>query len=301
MAHVGAKQILSTARQEGYGVPCLLAGTLEMLIGAVQAAEEFGASLILAYNAQVTPQIPMHLIAPSMVRAAESARVPVATILNHGTDLASVEQAIACGFSTVMYDGSVLPFEENVRRTHEVVRIAHAHGVDVEGELGAIGGSSIELGYGSSHGEFTDPGQAAEFVARTGVDVLAISFGNLHGLYDGAPDLDLARVRAIGTSVATPLAMHGASGLSDATYAAVIAAGISKINYYTAMARAVTHSLRQKLAEEEENDLVYHHVIALTTERFASETRQLLHLLRQPGGASVKAFTSVPIGVMPMQ
>jgi len=281
MAHVGAKQILSKARQEGYGIPCLLAGNLEMMIGAVQAAEEVGAPLILAYNAQVTPQIPMHLIAPAMVRAAESARIPVATILDHGADLASVEQAIACGFSTVMYDGSSLPFEENVRRTQEVVHIAHAHGVDVEGELGAVGGSSIELGYGNVHGEFTDPDQAAEFVAQTGVDILAISFGNLHGLYDGAPELDLARVRTIAERIAMPLAMHGASGLPDATYADVIAAGISKVNYYTAMARAVTHSLRETLAATEESELVYHRVIALTIERFASETRRLFRLLKQ--------------------
>lgn len=282
MAHVGAKQILTKARQEGYGVPCLLAGNLEMLIGAVQAAEALGAPLILAYNAQVTPQIPMHLIAPAMVKAAEIARVPVATILDHGADLASVERAIACSFSTVMFDGSSLPFEENVRRTQEVVRIAHAAGVDVEGELGAIGGSSVELGYGHVHGEFTDPDQAVEFVDRTGVDILAISFGNLHGIYNGAPELDLARVRSIAGRVTAPLAMHGASGLPDATYAAVIAAGISKINYYTAMARAVTHSLHEALVAAEETDLVYHHVIALATERFASETRQVLHLLRQP-------------------
>lgn len=281
MAHVGAKQILRKAQQEGYGVPCLLAGNLKMLIGAVQAAEEVGAPLILAYNAQVTPQIPMHLIAPSMVRAAESAHIPVATILDHGADLASVEQAIACGFSTVMYDGSALPFEENVRRTQEVVRIAHAHGVDVEGELGAVGGSSIELGYGNVHGEFTDPDQAVEFVARTGVDVLAISFGNLHGLYDTTPALDLARVRAIARHVDTPLAMHGASGLPDVTYADVIAAGISKVNYYTAMVRAVTHSLRRALTAAEETELVYHRVIASTIERFASETRRLFCLLGQ--------------------
>lgn len=286
MAHVGAKQILSEAQRKGYGVPCLLAGNLEMLIGAVQAAEACNAPLILAYNAQVTPQIPLPLIAPAMVKAAEGARVPIATILDHGADLASIEQAIACGLSTVMYDGSALPFEENVRRTQEVVRIAHAHGVDVEGELGAVGGSSIELGYSQARSEFTDPDQAVEFVARTGVDVLAISFGNLHGLYDSAPDLDLARVRAIAGRVTTPLAMHGASGLPGSAYAAVIAAGISKINYYTAMARAVAHSLRQALATAGETDLVYHRVIAWTTGQFASETRRLLHLLRQ----SLEAF-----------
>jgi fructose-bisphosphate aldolase, class II len=241
--------------------------------------------LILAYNAQVTPQIPMHLITPAMVKAAEIARVPVATILDHGADLASVERAIACGLSTVMYDGSSLPFEENVCRTQEVVRIAQDHGVDVEGELGAIGGSSVELGYGHVHGKFTDPDQAVEFVDRTGVDILAISFGNLHGLYDGAPELDLARVRAIAGRVTVPLAMHGASGLPDATYAAVIAAGISKINYYTAMALAITHSLRDFLVAADENDLIYHHVIASTVERFASKTRWLLDLLGSQGEA----------------
>ena len=280
MAHVGAKQILSEARQQGYGVPCLLAGNLEMLIGAVMAAEELGMPLIVAYNAQVTPQIPMSLIAPAMVKAAESAHVPVATILDHGMDLASIEQAIACGFSTVMFDGSSLPFEENVRKTQEVVRIAHAHSVEVEGEVGAIGGSSIEIGCRDGHSEFTDPNQAVEFVTRTGVDVLAISFGNLHGLYRGETELDLARVRTIAERVVTPLAMHGASGLPAATYAAVIAAGISKLNFYTALARAVTYSLRASLMAVDETDWVYHHVIDWTTRQFASQICQLLHLMK---------------------
>jgi fructose-bisphosphate aldolase class II len=282
MAHVGAKQILSKAQQAGYGVPCLLAGNLEMLIGAVLVAEELGAPLIVAYNRQVTPQIPLALIAPVMVKIAERACVPVATILDHGTDLVSVEQAIACGFSTVMFDGSSFPLEENVRRTQEIVRIAHAAGVNVEGELGAIGGSSVELGYGHVHGEFTDPDQAVEFVARTGVDILAISFGNLHGLYTRKPELDLARVRAIAGRVTVPLAMHGASGLSKATYAAAIAAGISKINYYTAMAQAVMFSLRDVLSKAEETALVYHHLIALTTERFSIETRHVFNLVGTP-------------------
>jgi len=282
MAHVGAKQILSKAQQAGYGVPCLLAGNLEMLIGAVMVAEELGVPLIVAYNRQVTPQIPLDLIAPVMVKRAERACVPVATILDHGTDLVSVEQAIACGFSTVMFDGPSFPLEENVRRTQEIVRIAHAAGVDVEGELGAIGGSSVELGYGHVHGEFTDPDQAVEFVARTGVDILAVSFGNLHGLYTHNPELDLARVRAIARCVTVPLAMHGASGLSKATYAAVLAAGISKINYYTAMARAVTFSLRDALSKAEETALVYHHLIALTTEQFAIETRHVFNLVGSP-------------------
>jgi fructose-bisphosphate aldolase class II len=282
MAHVGARQILSAARQKGYGIPCLLAGNLEMLIGAVRAAEAVGAPLILAYNAQVTPQIPMALIVPAMVRAAERACVPVATILDHGPNLEAAVQAIQLGISTVMYDGSRLSFEENVHTTHEVVRVAHAASVDVEGELGAIGGSSVELGYADAASEFTDPARAVEFVQGTGVDILAISFGNAHGVYAGAPQLDLARVRTIAAGVDVPLAMHGGSGLAEARYSAVIAAGISKVNYYAAMGIAVTRTLRAYLAAAPDKDLIYHHVIQVTVEQFDVETRRLLTVL---GGA----------------
>jgi fructose-bisphosphate aldolase class II len=279
MAHLGASQILKDAQRQGYGIPCLLAGNLEMMIGAVQAAEEVGAPLILAYNAQVTPQIPMALIAPAMVRAAERASVPIATILDHGASLEAALQAIQLGISTVMYDGSRLSFAENVRTTQEVVRVAHAAGVDVEGELGAIGGSSIELGYADATSDFTDPALAAEFVKQTGVDILAISFGNAHGVYAGAPQLDLARVRTIAACVDAPLAMHGGSGLAEASYAVVIAAGISKVNYYSAMGIAVTRTLAAYLAAAPENELIFHNVIGVSIEQFRTETRRLLTVL----------------------
>ena len=291
MAHVGASRILRDAQQQGYGIPCLLAGNLEMMIGAIRAAEEVGAPLILAYNAQVTPQIPMTLIVPAMVRAAERAGVPIATILDHGPDLEAAVQAIQLGISTVMYDGSRLSFEENARTTQEVVRVAHAAGVDVEGELGAIGGSSVELGYADASSEFTDPALAVEFVKQTGVDILAISFGNAHGVYAGAPQLDLARVRTIAADVDVPLAMHGGSGLAEARYAAVIGAGISKVNYYAAMGIAVTRTLRAYLSAAPDNDLIFHHVIGVAVEQFCAETRHLLMVLGCAGKFPVKEET----------
>jgi len=279
MPHVGARAILRTAQREGYGVPCLLAGNMEMLIGAVKAAEAIGAPLILAYNANVTPQIPIQAMVHAMVHAARATHVPVATILDHGTDLATVAQAIQFGISTVMYDGSHLPFTENVRTTQEVVRTAHAAGVEVEGELGTIGGSSIELGYVNSGSEFTDPALAAEFVSQTGIDILAVSFGNAHGVYSGAPRLDLGRVRSIAAGVDVPLAMHGGSGLDRTSYAAVIAAGISKINYYSAMGIAVTRMLRAYLATAPDNELIFHQVIDFTIKQFYTETSRLLTIL----------------------
>lgn len=286
MAHVGAAQILGHGRRHGYGVPCLLAGNLEMMIGAVAAAQEANAPLILAYNAAVTPMIPMKIAAPAMVQLAADATVPVATILDHGLDLENVARAIDLGLSTVMFDGSHLPYAENVRQTRAVVRLAHAAGVDVEGELGAIGGSSAELGSGEAAGAFTDPALVREFAAETGVDVLAISFGNRHGVYGAVPMLDLDRVRTIAADVDTPLAMHGASGLADDLYAAVIDAGVSKINYYTSMARAVTKRLCDRLQVSPEFDLVYHHVIEWSTEEFRVETGRLLAVLGAEGQAT---------------
>ena len=286
MALVPAHVILADARRRGYGIPCLLAGNLEMTIGQIQAAEELDAPLILAYNSGVTPQVSIALAMPAIANAARQARTPVATILDHGGTLDEVKEAIALGSSSVMFDGSALPFEENVQATAEAARLAHAVGISVEGELGAVGGSSVELGASDAPASsMTDPDLAAEFVARTGVDVLAVSFGNVHGVYRGVPRLDLERVRAIAALVDVPLAMHGASGLTDDQYPPIIRSGISKVNYYTAMARAVSHDLRDMLADAPEEGLVYHRIISASIDGFYAKTKELLTLLGAAGMA----------------
>lgn len=286
MALVPAHMILADARKYGYGIPCLLAGNLEMTLGAIRAAEEVDAPLILAFNASVTPQIPMDLAMPMIVSAARQSRVPVATILDHGRTFASVQSAINLGSSSVMFDGSSLPFDQNVRATAEVVRIAHVAGVSVEGELGAVGGSSVELGAtDAEEGAYTDASLVEEYIERTGVDVLAISFGNVHGLYHGEPRLDLDLVRQVASMTDIPLAMHGASGLADEAYEPIIHSGISKINYYTAMARQVSHELRDWLCQAPDEELVYHRVIKAGIDGFDARTRQLLELLGACGKA----------------
>ncbi len=201
----------------------------------------------LCYNYGLCPELPMEIGIPFIVRAAERARVPVATILDHGEDLEMVMMAIHCGVSSVMFDGSHFPYEENVRQTKEVIRIAHAVGISVEAELGAVGGSAIETG-GTQEPEsvMTDPMQAKDFVGQTGVDALAISFGNVHGSYKGEPELDLGRVRTISELVPVPLVMHGASGLKESDYGAIVASGISKLNYHTAMSKAAALYIRRE-------------------------------------------------------
>lgn len=282
MPLVGIKEILTEARRRRYGVLSLLGGNLDMVIGQVAAAEELRAPLILAFNQEVTPQVPLELAMPMLVNVANRAKVPVATTLDHGDSLESVVRAIHLGSSSVMFDGSTLPYEENVRQTQEVVRVAHALGVSVEAELGSIAGSAAETGAPVDDGPgsaFTDPDLASEFVARTGVDALAISFGNAHGTYRGEPNLDLDLVREVYTLVDVPLVMHGASGLADGEYKKIVEAGISKVCYYTAMGKRAAKDIQRWLEDTDQDGAVYHQIISQAIDSFRVDTERVMALV----------------------
>jgi fructose-bisphosphate aldolase class II len=283
------KEVLTDARRRRYGVLSLLGGNLDMVIGQVSAAEDLRAPLILAFNQEVTPTVPMELAMPMLVNAAERASVPVVTILDHGDSLEKVLQAIHLGSSSVMFDGSTLPYEENVRQTWEVVRVAHALGVSVEAELGSIAGCAAETGErlgpeptgdeGSPESRFTDPDLSTDFVERTGVDALAISVGNAHGTYRGTPNLDLDLVREIHSRVAVPLVMHGASGLADDEYRRIVEAGISKVCYYTAMGKRAAQDMHGWLDSLSQDGAVYHSIIARSIDFFRTDTAEVMSLV----------------------
>jgi fructose-bisphosphate aldolase class II len=294
MPLVGIKEILTEARRGRYGVLSLLGGNLDMVIGQVAAAEERRAPLILAFNQEVTPQVPLELAMPMLVNVAGRASVPVATILDHGDSLESVVRAMHLGSSSVMFDGSTLPYEENVRQTQEVVRVAHALGVSVEAELGSIGGDATETGAraadavsGAQHPEAicTDPDLAVDFVKRTGVDALAISFGNAHGTYQGEPHLDLDLVRDIYSRVEIPLVMHGASGLADSQYREIVESGISKVCYYTAMGKRAAADIHKWLGAADEDGAVYHGIISCAIDSFRADTVRVMDLVGCAGMA----------------
>jgi fructose-bisphosphate aldolase, class II len=289
MSLVGIKEMLTEARRRRYGVLSLLGGNLDMVIGQVTAAEELRAPLILAFNQGVTPKVPLEVAMPMLVNVASRARVPVATTLDHGDSLESVLKAIHLGTSSVMFDGSTLPYEENVLQTREVVRVAHALGVSVEAELGSIGGSAAEAGRAGAQqsreeeagpeSAFTDPDLAVEFVQRTGVDALAISFGNVHGTYRGEPHLDLDLVRKIRARVEIPLVMHGASGLADSEYARIVDSGISKVCYYTAMGKRVSDEITRLLVASGQGGAVYHEIISWAIDSFREDARRVMALV----------------------
>jgi fructose-bisphosphate aldolase class II len=285
MSLVSSGEILRQARKKRYGVPSLLAGNVELVVGSVMAAEERKSPLILPFNQEVTPKIPMELGIPLAVNAAKRASVPVAVILDHGKNLEDSLRAIRLGASSVMFDGSNLPYEDNVSQTREVVRVAHALGACVEAELGGLPGSSVDSEEGGPEGSFTDPDQAVDFVDKTGVDALAISFGNAHGVYKGEPKLDLDRVRRLHAMVDVPLVMHGASGLAEDEYPRIVESGISKVCYYTAMGIGAANDLGKTLAKASQKNIAYHHLISQSIDYFCAYTTRLLDLLGCSGTA----------------
>lgn len=185
-------------------------------------------------------------IASGTLAAARAAEVPVAVHLDHADDLALVTEALQLGFSSIMYDGSQLPAEENIAVTADVVRRAHEQGVSVEAELGEIGGKN------GVHDPSvrTDPAEAAEFVAATGVDLLAVAVGSSHAMTSRGADLDEDRIARIARAIEVPLVLHGSSGVSDEGMRGAIRAGMTKINVSTHLNKIFTQSVRQSLIEQ---------------------------------------------------
>ena len=177
--------------------------------------------------------------------------VPISLMLDHGSSVEQCLEVLAYGFTDVMYDGSSLPLEENIANTRRVVAAAHAAGAGVEAELGHVGMGDQYDSLGGQRIGFTDPENVAHFVEATGVDFLAIAFGNAHGLYKGEPHLDLDLVAEIRRRVDVPLVMHGGTGLSDEQFRSAIAAGINKINFATSIMNSAADNMRMAAAKPE--------------------------------------------------
>jgi fructose-bisphosphate aldolase class II len=267
MALVSMKEILEDARKRNYAVGCFNAVNLDMTRGVLEAAEELQAPVILCHAEVHFKYTPLEKIAPILVNEARMAKVPVALLLDHGKSFSAIVKAMHLGFNAVMYDGSDLPFEQNAENTKEVVRIARALDVSVEAELGHVvrpksAGADGDEDDSTAGDEsfYTRPDQAYEFVNRTDVDALAVAFGTAHGVYLKKPVLDLQRLAQIRDAVPVPLVMHGGSGLEEADFKNSISAGITKINYYTGMAKYAAEKIKEKL-NSEDGILLYHNVM----------------------------------------
>lgn len=226
------KKLLEEAEKKGVAVGAFSVGNMEMVMGAVKAAEELETPIILQIAEVRLKSSPLELMGPMMLAAAENSDVDIAVHLDHGLHVETVEQALDIGFTSVMLDGSLLPLEENIKTVKGVVETAKEYGATVEAELGVVGGNE---GEGKSHEILcTNPDDAKRFCDETGVDALAVAIGNAHGNYPVLPELRFDVLEEIHKKVSTPLVLHGGTGISDEQFQRAISLGVRKINIATA-------------------------------------------------------------------
>lgn len=247
------KEMLADAKERKYAIPAFDVSNYEMMRAVLEVCEEERSpALLMGLEGDLTGK-GMKLI-PAMVNSAsEFFDIPVCFHLDHARDFSFIRTAIESGFSSVMYDGSVLPFEENAKRTEEVVRFAHTRGLTVEAELGHVGDAMVgnenatTSGDGDPEDTLTAPEEAERFVVQTKVDALAIAIGTAHGVYKKTPVLRIDRLQEIASVCNVPFVLHGGSGTPDKQMQNAIQNGICKINIYSDVVTGLNNGLKHKL------------------------------------------------------
>ena len=259
---VNLVEILKMAEEKKNAVGAFNTPNLECLNAVIGAAEKLDVPVIIAHAELHESVSPLTVIGPVMIQAAQKAKVPVCVHLDHCETFSYMETALEIGFTGVMYDGSALPYAENLENTKKAINMARKYNCGVEAELGSL--ASREGGEGAAGPVYTDPDQAAAFCRDTGIDALAPSFGTAHGIYKAKPVLDIRRVKEIAEKTGLPLVMHGGSGVSPDDYRACIRNGLRKVNYYSYMSRAGTYAVKEMLAREE---VTFFHDLALAAQK----------------------------------
>lgn len=247
---VSSARLMNRAEKENYAIPAFNIDNLESAMAVSEIMHEMRTPVIV----QMIPRTLNYggiAIYPAMMRELMAdCPVDYALHLDHGSSLALAKKCVAGGFSSVMFDGSLMPFEDNIKFTKEVTDFALPMDVSVEGELGTIGGK--EEGDTDLEASYTKVSEAEEFVRRTNVSTLAIGVGTAHGVYKGTPHINIERIKEIHAAIDTPLVLHGASGLSDEVLKDCIAAGITKINFATELRQAYTNGIKAEFAKDPE-------------------------------------------------
>ncbi len=254
MALINLKDLLKNARENRYAVGAFNVTNLGFIEPLLDAAVEQHSPIILQIAEVHLKYVDLEEIAPIIINAAKKVEIPVCLHLDHGGSLETVMRAIRAGFTSVMFDGSHHPLDENIAATKEVVRIVSSVDVSVEAELGNVGGEVIgevaPTAHAASEELFTDVDEAERFVKETGIDALAVSIGNVHGFYKGEPRLDFERLDQINKRVNIPIVLHGGSGIPDDDFRKAISLGICKVNFYTEMSAGAVKRIKKYLLEE---------------------------------------------------
>jgi ketose-bisphosphate aldolase len=276
MSYVSIDKILRQTQGKGYAVGAFNIIDLLSMRAVVRAASELDSPLIIQTSASSTVKYWRYTVLPSMVKTLiQNISVPVAMHLDHCTELEMIKNCIDHGWSSVMIDGSALPFKENIELTQKVVKMAHARKISVEGELGPIGKAEDKISSEEHKARLTDPDMAKEFVERTGVDAFAPAIGTAHGLYRGKPKLDFDRLKAIQRRVNVPIVIHGGTGLDRETFDELITQGACKINISTQIKVSYIDSLNTYISEHpKEHDPLK--LIKFVEEKIVQKVKELI-------------------------
>lgn len=247
MGIINTNEMLTEARHKHYAVGAFNVENMEFVQAVIWAAEEMNSPVIIQTSVNTLKYASPEMFISMVKSCAETVKVPVAIHLDHGSTLFNIMSCVKAGYKSVMFDGSMLPYEKNIEQTRLVVELCKSIGVSVEAELGAISGK--EGAPEDSADLYTTPNVAEDFVNRTGVDSLAVSIGTVHGLYKAAPKLDYDRLSTIKNCVEAPLVLHGASGLTIDHLRECIARGITKVNIATELRCAWSDACRNYMSE----------------------------------------------------
>ncbi len=244
--------ILNVAYRNKYAVGSFNGYNYETFKGIIDAGSESNTSIIVAFGAKYLDNMSLETASAIVKSIAQNISIPVCLHLDHCKDLDTIYRAIKVGFGSVMYDGSALPFEENMKNTKLVCDIAHACGVSVEAELGSLAaGEKSHEGSASDVEAYTDPEAAKIFVENTGVDTLAVSIGTVHGLYKGKPNIRIDILKSINEKLSIPLVLHGGSGTPQEDILNCIKNGISKINVNTEISNFAIEKSAELLSKKQ--------------------------------------------------
>lgn len=233
--------------EKEYAVPAFNVFGYEDAKAVVDAAETLKAPVILATNKVAIAHMPMPILGNMLTQLARDATVPVVVHLDHGSDYDTVASALETGYSSVMYDGSQLPLEENIQTTKEIVKMSHAFGIPVEAEIGSVGYTDPNIGMKAT---LTDPAEAEEFAKRTGVDALAVAVGTLHRMEKQTADLRFDLIEEIEKRIDVPLVMHGSTGIPDEDLKKITKTNFGKVNIGTALRMTFGNTLRKEMEEQ---------------------------------------------------
>lgn len=276
---VNLQAVLAYAEEKKCAVGAFNTPNFECIMAVIHNAEKYQLPVIIEH-AQVHENVmPLETIGPVMVHFAQKAKVPVCVHLDHGESLDYIKKALELGFSSAMYDGSKLSFEENVENTLKAVEMVRKFNAGIEAELGVMTGAE---GAGQvktpadNEDMYTDPALAQKFVRATGIDALAASFGTVHGFYSAKPKLDFDRIEQIKKLTGVPVVMHGGSGLTKDDYKEAIARGVRKINYYSYMSRAAAMEVRKHITDP--SIQYFHDIAAIAVKAMQEDSEQAMQI-----------------------